>query len=268
MLFAVIGHPVAHSLSPLLHSISFKMVGIRATYVKVDVPPERLEDFMKSADLVFKGLNVTIPHKVEVLKYVDEEDELVREVGAANVLKFEDGKVFAYNTDVIGVRMSIEDVINPKGLKVAVLGAGGAARAAVVAFKDVAKVTIFNRTVERAAALASEFGAEYSSLKDIEKIREHDIIINATPVGMDGASSPVPPEALRKGQVVMDMVYRPLYTPLLKMAMVNGAKAVNGLKMLVIQGVESERLWLGRAPPWREVYEKLLASLTSPSYNP
>jgi shikimate dehydrogenase len=224
----------------------------------VDVPPEKLGDFMKAAPMVFSGLNVTIPHKVAVLEYVDELDALAEEVGAVNTIAF-GNKVKGYNTDVIGVRKSIEDVVKPKGLKVAILGAGGAARAAVVAFYKDNYVTVFNRTYEKAKKLSREFGVEARPLSSVKEIKKHDVVINATPVGMDGVSSPVPPEALRQGQVVMDMIYRPLYTPLLKTAMVKGAKAVNGLKMLVIQGVESERLWLGKAPPWRSVYQRLLA---------
>jgi len=262
LLFAVIGHPIKHSLSPLLHKISFSMMEVDAEYVKVGVPPERLSEFMKAADMVFKGLNVTIPHKVSVVEFVDSLDPVAEKVGAVNTISFERDKILGFNTDVVGVRESVEDVVDPKGLRVAVLGAGGAARAAVVAFLEDCEVTVFNRTLEKAKALAKEFGVEARPLSDVEGISKHDIVINATPVGMDGVSSPVPPEALREGQVVMDMIYKPLYTPLLKHAMVKGAKAVNGLKMLVIQGLESERIWLGRAPPWREVYAKLLASLT------
>ncbi len=261
MLFAVIGYPVKHSLSPRLHTIAFNFLNIKAYYTKVEVPPERLEEFFKTADITFNGLNITIPHKVKVFEMVDVVDPIAREAGAVNTVLFKDGKSYGYNTDVKGVRMAIEDAIDPKGKSVAIIGAGGAARAAVVAFYKDAKITIFNRTYEKAKKLAEEFGVEARPLSAYEEIAKHDIVINATPVGMDGKSMPIPPEALRKGQVVMDMIYRPLYTPLLKEAMRRGAKAVNGLKMLVIQGIESERIWLGRAPPWKHVYRELIKEL-------
>ncbi|NPA84539.1 MAG: shikimate dehydrogenase [Crenarchaeota archaeon] len=264
-MFAVIGHPIAHSLSPVLHRIGFEILGVEAEYLKVDVPPEKLDDFMRAAPLIFRGINVTIPHKVRAAELVDELDPVARRVGAVNVIDFKDKSV-GYNTDVAGIRVSVEEVVDPKGLRIAILGAGGAARAAVVAFMDDAHVTIFNRTPERARELARLFGVEARSLSEVGEIRKHDVVINATPVGMDGSSSPVPPEALTKGQVVVDMIYRPLYTPLLKMARERGAVAVNGLKMLVVQGVESERIWLGRAPPWREVYRRLLEELAKRSF--
>lgn len=261
-MFAVIGHPIEHSLSPELHKIAFRMMDLDLCYTKIDVPPEKLDDFMKAAPLIFKGLNVTIPHKEKVMKYCERVDPLVEEVKATNTLKFGD-VTECYNTDVKGVRISIEDVVDPKGKKVAIVGAGGAARAAVVAFYKDAEVAIFNRTFEKAQKLAKEFGVSAFPLSKYELLRNYDIIINATPVGMDGKSTPFPPDVLREGQVVMDMVYRPLYTPLLLEAIRRGAIAVNGLKMLVIQGVESERVWLGRAPPWRSVYSKLLVLLSS-----
>ena len=261
-MFAVIGHPIEHSLSPELHKIAFRMMDLDLCYTKIDVPPEKLDDFMKAAPLIFKGLNVTIPHKEKVMKYCERVDPLVEEVKATNTLKFGD-VTECYNTDVKGVRISIEDVVDPKGKKVAIIGAGGAARAAVVAFYKDAEVAIFNRTFEKAQKLAKEFGVSAFPLSKYELLRNYDIIINATPVGMDGKSTPFPPDVLREGQVVMDMVYRPLYTPLLLEAIRRGAIAVNGLKMLVIQGVESERVWLGRAPPWRSVYSKLLVLLSS-----
>ncbi len=261
MLFAVIGHPIKHSLSPELHEIAFKLIGVKACYTKVDVHPVALEDFMKVASFTFSGLNVTIPHKERVYEIADEVVGVAKEVKAVNTVKFEDGRIIGYNTDVKGVRLAIEREIDPKGKKVAVIGAGGAARAAVVAFYKDAQVTIFNRTFERAKKLAEEFGVEAEPLNNVEKVKNFDIIINATPVGMDGKGTPVPPEVIREGQVVMDMMYRPLLTPLLKNALRRGAKPVDGLKMLVIQGLESERIWLGKAPSWEKVYSKLLSKL-------
>ncbi len=260
-MFAVIGHPIKHSLSPELHKIAFKMMNLDYCYTKVDVPPEKLDTFMKSANIIFKGLNVTIPHKEKILRYCNRVDPLAEEVKATNTLKFGD-IVECYNTDVKGVRLSIEDVTDPKGKRVAIIGAGGAARAAVVAFYRDAEVAIFNRTYEKGKRIGEEFGIKAYPLSEYEKLKDYDIIINATPVGMDGKSVPFPPEVLRKGQVVMDMVYRPLYTPLLLTAMRKGATVVNGLKMLVIQGLESEKIWIGKAPTWRHVYSKLLASLS------
>ncbi|UXD21802.1 shikimate dehydrogenase [Ignicoccus pacificus DSM 13166] len=262
-LFAVIGHPIKHSLSPQLHRIAFRLIGEDATYTKVDVHPESLETFMEVAPLVFKGLNVTIPHKERVYELVDEVMGVASEVKAVNTVLFEDSRSYGFNTDVKGVRMAIESEVNARGMKVAILGAGGAARAAVVAFYKDCKVTVFNRTLEKAQRLAREFGVEARPLKDYEEIRRHNIIINATPVGMDGRSTPIPIEVIERNHVVMDMVYRPLFTPLLKGALRRGAKTVDGLRMLVIQGLESEKIWLGKAPDWKVVYMKLLAELAN-----
>lgn len=131
----------------------------------------------------------------------------------------------------------------------------------MVALRDEAQVTVFNRTLEKAKRLAEELGVDYAGLNEVDKIKKHDIIINATPVGMDGVSMPIPPDVIESRHVLMDMVYRPLYTPFLKVGLAKGAKTVNGLKMLVIQGMESEKVWLGASPYWRDVYERLLASL-------
>ncbi|ALU11530.1 shikimate dehydrogenase [Ignicoccus islandicus DSM 13165] len=259
--FAVIGKPIEHSLSPLLHSISFELMGIRAWYTKVEVGKEELGEFMRTAPKLFTGINVTIPLKEEVTKYLDEVRGVAREVGAVNTVKFEGGKAIGYNTDVEGVRKAVSTQIEPKGLRVAIIGAGGAARAAVVAFYKDNEVTIFNRTEERGRKLAEEFGVEFQPLSNYELIKEFDLVVNATPVGLGGRGVPIPPEALREGQVVMDMVYNPLLTPLLRNALLKGCKVVDGLKMLVIQGLESEVIWLGLAPTWEKVYSKLLAKL-------
>jgi len=259
--FAVIGHPIEHSLSPLLHRISFEMLGAKHFYTKVDVPPESLETFMEFAKLTFKALNVTIPHKERAFELVDEVVGIANEVKAVNTILFENGKSYGFNTDVKGVREAIESVCNPKGKRIAIIGAGGAARAAVVAADKDSQVVVFNRTFERAKRLAEEFGIEARPLNNYEEIKKFDIIINSTPVGMDNKSTPIPLEVIHKGQVVMDMVYKPLLTPLLKGALRKGARIVDGLKMLVIQGLESERIWIGRAPEWRRVYLKALSEL-------
>lgn len=184
--FAVIGKPIEHSLSPLLHSISFELMGIRAWYTKVEVGKEELGEFMRTAPKLFTGINVTIPLKEEVTKYLDEVRGVAREVGAVNTVKFEGGKAIGYNTDVEGVRKAVSTQIEPKGLRVAIIGAGGAARAAVVAFYKDNEVTIFNRTEERGRKLAEEFGVEFQPLSNYELIKEFDLVVNATPVGLGG----------------------------------------------------------------------------------
>ena len=259
--FAVIGHPIAHSLSPKLHKIAFNVLGIDAFYTKVDVTPETLKEFMEVAPLIFNGLNVTIPHKERIFNMVDKVEGIANEVKAVNTVLFKDGESYGFNTDVIGVRRAVESATEPRGKRIAIIGAGGAARAAVVAFYKDSQVVIFNRTLERAERLAREYGVEAKPLSSYEEIAKFDIVINATPVGMDGVSTPIPTSAIRKGQVIMDMLYKPLLTPLLRAGLRKGAKIVDGLKMLVIQGLESERIWIGRAPSWQTVYSKLLSEL-------
>lgn len=266
-LVALLGDPVAHSLSPRMHAAAFRARGLRWAYVAFRVRPEDLGAAVAGLRaLGFAGANVTIPHKVAVLDLVDGLDASARRCGAANTLVFAEGRrLVGYNTDVAGVRRALrEEGVDPRGLRAAVLGAGGAARAACVALAEggAERVLVVARRQAAARVLCGRMGEEFPQVRfdpcpfEGEALRtaarEADLVVNATPVGMHPHedASPLPgPEYLRRGQVVFDMVYNPARTRLLRLAEQVGARAVGGLSMLVHQGAEAFELWTGTPAP-------------------
>ncbi|OPY29644.1 MAG: Shikimate dehydrogenase [Methanocella sp. PtaU1.Bin125] len=253
--YGVIGFPVGHSVSPAMHNAAFEALGMDCTYQAFEVKGERLQEAITGAKcLGFGGLNVTIPHKEAVIKFV-KPDPVAAEIGAANTIDFK--KMMAFNTDA----PAAVDALRDNGVEIAkknvlVLGAGGAARAVVYGLlKGRASVTIANRTPAKAADLASYmrargdvFGTSFEGLPD--KVRMADIIVNTTPVGMKWEDKPlVTRDMLDKTQAVFDLVYRPVETPLLKEAKAAGAKTVDGVSMLARQGARSFEIWTGVKPP-------------------
>ncbi len=256
-LFGVLGDPVSHSLSPVMHNAAFKALGMDCEYHAFRVSPDNLHNAIHGAlALGFGGLNLTIPLKEKALGVV-EPSELAKQIGAVNTVDFKKG-IKGYNTDGIGAKMALAgNGIEIKGKNVLLLGAGGAARA--IAFqlaKDGASVIIANRTFERAEALASEVSkvgsADASGFEDLKAhIQECDILINSTSVGMSPGTSEtiVTSDMMHKNLVVFDIVYNPMNTRLLREAKKAGAKAIDGVMMLVYQGAEAFRIWTGRTPP-------------------
>lgn len=256
-LFGVLGDPVSHSLSPVMHNAAFKALGMGCEYHAFRVSPDALHDAIHGAyALGFGGLNLTIPLKEKALEVVRPSD-LAREIGAVNTVDFKKG-IVGYNTDGIGAKMALSgNGVGIKGKEVLLLGAGGAARA--IAFqlaKDGASVTIANRTVERAQSLAGEVSkvgkAKACGLDDLkDRIRNSDILINSTSVGMFPKTSETPAtlDMMHSGLVVFDIVYNPVNTRLLQEAKKAGAKTIDGVMMLVYQGAEAFKLWTGRVPP-------------------
>jgi len=257
----LIGHPVEHSFSPIMHNAAFKDKGLNYIYVAFDVLPENLKYVIDGAKaLGIVGFNVTIPHKIEIMKYLDEIDEDAQLIGAVNTIKIEDGKAIGYNTDGIGARKALEEEIGKvKGKNIVIYGAGGAARAVAFELAKDNNIIIANRTVEKAEKLAKEiaeklnkkFGEEvkFSGL-DVD-LNGIDIIINATPIGMYpnvDAEPIVKAENMREDMVVMDLVYNPLETVLLKEAKKVNAKTINGLGMLIYQGAVAFKIWTGVEP--------------------
>ncbi|WP_456419122.1 shikimate dehydrogenase [Methanocaldococcus infernus] len=269
-LVGLIGHPVEHSLSPVMHNAAFKDKNLNYVYLAFDVKPEKLKFVVDGAKaLGMVGFNVTIPHKVEIIKYLDQLSEEAKLIGAVNTVKIEDDIAIGYNTDGIGARRALEEEIGKvKDKKIVIFGAGGAARA--VAF-ELAKdnfVVIANRTLEKAKKLAKEIEEKlnrevgYSDLNvDLENV---DIVINATPVGMYPNVNEKPivsKERLRKDMIVMDLVYNPLETTLLKEAKKVGAKTIDGLGMLIYQGAEAFKIWTGVEPNIEVMRESILKVL-------
>jgi len=259
--YAVIGNPIGQSLSPAMHNAAFKELGVDAHYEALEVEKlDRAYDFLKKN---FAGINVTIPHKVGILEYVDEKEMAVDLIGAANCIEF--GKTAnAYNTDMYGAIEALKtEVPKLKGKRVLVLGAGGAARAIVYGCAlEGAEVSLYNRTVEKANELAKDVRTKLG--KDIRVLRKPelkglDILVNATSIGMTPNANESPLDSIPK-IVVMDIVYNPLDTKFLKQAKAAGARTINGVEMFVQQGAESLRIW-GYKPPIEVMREAVLKEL-------
>jgi len=261
-LYGIIGHPVRHSLSPIIQNLAFSFHNINAVYLAFDVTAlSAAIEGIKS--LGIKGLSVTIPHKINIMSFLDEIDIMAQKIGAINTLFNKDGYLLGFNTDWLGALLSLKEKTEIKGKRFIILGAGGAARA--IAFglkKEGAEVIIINRTYEKGASLAKDVNAvafPWEKLADLKG----DGLINATPLGMwpEIDISPVDEKVLEKFELVMDTVYRPLKTKLLKMAENLGCNTIGGLKMLIYQGAEQFRLWTKKQPPVEkmlEVAEKFL----------
>lgn len=256
-LYGIIGHPVAHSLSPAMHNAAFKAISIEAFYCPFDVLD--LEGAMRGTRaLGIKGLSVTVPYKEAVIPYLDEIDPMAREIGACNTIVNRSGLLLGTNTDWIGAVRAIGEVSPIKGKKVLVVGAGGSSKAIVKGLiQEGARVHIANRTRERAETLGKHFGCTASGL-DLPSGMEIDILINATTVGMgQDHAMPVGPEVVEAADVVMDIVYAPLETPLLKLAKERGKTTINGLRMLLFQAVAQFELWTGKKAPVQVMEEAL-----------
>lgn len=276
--YAVIGKPVGHSLSPAMHNAAFKALGIssKAKYEAVEV--EKLDKTAyERLRRNYSGINVTIPYKTAIIDFIDGKEMVVDMVGAVNCVAFEDspdnraGPVAkGYNTDMVGAVDALKTKVPKlKGKSVLVLGAGGAARAIVYGCAlEGAKVSVHNRTVKKALELAVEvdekLGQEIKIIDDdaLSDLEEFDIIVNATSLGMSPKSkeSPLPDGVIPQGAVVMDIVYNPLETKLLKQAKAAGAKTIDGVEMFVRQGAESLRIW-GYEPPVEAMRKAVLERL-------
>ena len=258
-LAGVIGHPVAHSRSPALHGYWLKRYGIKGHYIPMDIVQADLAEALKFLPkLGFVGLNVTIPHKEEVLQLADIVTDRAALIGAANTLIFrKDGKVYADNTDGAGFMTNLRQNAPawvPQSGPAAILGAGGAARAVVAALFEVGvpEIRIANRTKARAEALRADFGAKltvYDWTQAGKMLDSAALVVNTTSLGMVGkADFQVPLDALDAGAVVTDLVYTPLYTPLLIEAKARGCTTVDGLGMLLHQAAPGFERWFDHRP--------------------
>lgn len=260
---ALIGDPVDHSLSPSIHNAAFEAMGLDYVYVALRVAPESLSDALYGIRaLNFHGLNVTMPHKASVVRYLDGLNDDAKRIGAVNTVLNSKGRLIGYNTDGFGALQALRGKgVEPEGRKIVILGAGGASRAIVYSLSRLScQVSILNRTPERAEGLVLEFskGAQarlsWGPLDRESLAREledADILVNATPLGMRplDSESPVASRFLRPDLAVFDLVYDPPETRLLKEAKAIGAKVVEGLDMLIFQGAASFEIWTGcRAP--------------------
>jgi shikimate dehydrogenase len=273
---ALLGHPVAHSLSPAFQQAALDALGVDARYEAWDTAPDDLSsalERLRSAELL--GANVTVPHKEAVFRLVDRLEPMAERVGAVNTVVRRDGQLHATNTDVAGVRRALEGV-ELRGASVVLVGAGGAARAVVIALMDsgAARLTIANRTQERARPLADlasgRMAVEVCALDGSSEVlraamREAALVVQSTSLGMlhgpDEAATPVPSELFAAGQTAFDLVYNPERTPFLDAAERAGARTIGGLAMLVHQGAESFRLWTGLEPPVEVMFKAARTAL-------
>lgn len=253
-IFGVAGNPISHSLSPLMHNTAFRREIVNAVLLPLKV--RSLDDLLTVVrELPVAGVAITMPLKEEVLPHLANMDPLTARIGACNTLRTgADGKLYGFNTDVAGVVRPLEKRLKLKGARVAVLGAGGAARAAVFGLVEQgAEVFIVNRTHENAVTLARQ--AKAKSLKHEAFAKQHfDVLINSTPCGMKGFKQalPIAENELNAG-LVFDMVYNPLETPLLKLARSRGIHVITGLEMFVQQGARQFEIWTGKPAPETEM---------------
>ena len=264
-LFGIIGHPLGHTLSPLVHNWGFSRYGLDARYEAWPTLPEELAAFMERLrQTPIAGASVTIPHKTTVMAFVDEVSELGQAAGAVNTLYWRDGRLVGDNTDVEGFcRPLVMRGIAPR--RALVLGAGGAARAAVLGLTRLnsGAVGVTARRFEQAQALAREFGVLAVPWEERGAFGA-DFLANATPMGMAGrfeGVSPYPAQALSPGVVAFDLVYNPYETRLAADAAAAGGTVVPGLEMFLYQALEQFRLWTGRLLPDDELRQQLLKTL-------
>jgi shikimate dehydrogenase len=234
-----------------MHNAAFAALGIDAVYLAFDVPPAALPAALAGARaLAVRQLAVSIPHKEAVLPHLDEVDATARRIGAVNTITRYDGRLVGANTDWLGAVRALERETELAGRDVVVLGAGGAARAvAFGALERGARVVLLNRTVARAQKLAADLGAPGAgALADLART-PCDVLVNTTSVGLRSDVSPVSADAIPRGAIVMDAVYDPACTRLLRDAAGRGARTISGKWMLVLQAAEQLRLWTGREAP-------------------
>lgn len=262
--FAVLGHPIAHSLSPRMHNASFAATGMDAVYLAFDVSPERLMNVLPvMAEMGFQGVNLTVPLKETAFRGLNIIDESAQRLGSVNTVKICPDGLKGYSTDGDGFLTSFKEEfgVSMKGLTVFMLGCGGAGRAVAIAcaFDGAKKIILANRTKERAEKLCGEIesldsGAQIEALSSAEEwadaCRDADVVIQATSADIhgDGLSSLLPPKAFRPGQLVYDIVYTRPETAFMQTAAQAGAKTANGLGMLLYQGALSFKIWTGMEP--------------------
>lgn len=276
-LYGIIGHPISQSLSPLMHNTNFESLGMRASMQAYDIEPHSLKEALQGfITLDFGGLNVTIPHKESIIPFLDEVDEEAGIIGAVNTVRFDKKKLTGFNTDAYGFQQMLEPHRSSlDGGRFIVFGAGGAARAVVyVLLKHFRtnQLIVASRTVSRANDLIDHFrainqaklSAFSMSNPSLQRILQScDVIINATPVGMFPKTNELPAQDLkfRKGQFVLDLIYRPIKTQLLRRAADDGALTISGLEMFLHQGAQAFKIWTGRSMNTQSVRAAIVEKL-------
>jgi shikimate dehydrogenase len=264
-LFAVIGSPVSHSLSPTMHNCAFSASGYNGLYL-----PLEISDIQSAVSglkaLNFGGASITIPHKVSVIEFLDDLDDMAFKIKAVNTVVNKDGLLFGYNTDCSGAITALSNTTPISNKEVVIIGAGGAARAIGFGIKaEGGRVTILNRTKAKGEKLANDLDAAFIPLAEVTKLN-CNILVNTTSVGMTPHIEDmcVPAAALDKNMVVMDIVYNPLKTKLLRQAEQIGCTIIDGLSMFIYQGAGQFELWTGLKAPVEMMRLAVLAALKDP----
>lgn len=261
-LFAIFGNPLGQSLSPLMHNAAFAEMGLTAQY-GVCQTGDAAEAVWRIREMGLRGASVTLPFKETIMPFLDEVDRSAREIGAVNTIVHRDGWLRGYNTDGPGLVRDLEEWFGIRGKTFVVLGAGGAARAALFSLLQAGGTpVVVNRTPERAEALAGRFGCRWVPTAEIGRLQA-DCLINTTPVGMfpETDRTPLPKQELARFSHVMDMIYNPVKTRLLREAEAAGCAVRSGVGMFVHQGAEQFRLWTGMEPPRERMRQAVLERL-------
>ena len=270
--FAVIGDPIDHSLSPTIHNAAYRQLGLECTYIAYRIPKGQLDVEIDSLKKIkISGFNVTIPHKINVMEYLDELDENCKTIGACNTVINDDGNLKGYNTDMDGFLEPIKNRnISIQDSNILLFGAGGAARAIIAGLaKEKARhVTIVNRTTEHGLQL-KEFSGSIglnSEVKTIEEMNEfhadYDLIINSSTQGLKDESATIPIKIINQETVVYDIVYKPVNTELIKESKKKNAEIIYGYEMLLGQAVRSFEIWLEQKAPYDEMKKALLGGFS------
>jgi shikimate dehydrogenase len=273
VLFGVIGDPIRHSKSPIMMNRAFRETGVNGVYTAFHITADKLGDFIAGVRAMgIRGVNVTIPHKLDVMQYLDRIDESAAAIGAVNTIVNDNGVLTGYNTDGIGYVRSLKEEAEPQlaGKRIVVLGAGGAARGIVYALtkEAPASITIANRTEQRAIELAASMNGETSVVgvgndQLQQACAEADIIINTTPTSMfpSEEESPVDAAWLRSGAVASDIIYNPMMTKFLVEAERAGCRIHTGVGMFIYQGAYAFEYWTGLPAPTAAMRETVLEAL-------
>lgn len=262
--YGILAHPTEHSLSPLIHNTAFKALEIEAEYLTFDILPENLESFMQRVrEEKIAGLSVSIPHKISVMKYLDEVEEKAQKVGAVNTVFWKGNRLCGTNTDVDGAIQALEEKTTLENKKVAIFGAGGAARAIAFGLKAKnAQLTILNRNLDQSQKLACPLKAVYGMPVSYKR-NYYDIVINTTPLGMtpNVNESILKAEDLHTGQIIFDIVYNPLNTKLIQEARKSGCITITGERMFLLQAVKQFEIWTREKAPLNIMKKALLEKL-------
>lgn len=261
--YGVAGDPIEHSLSPQMMNAAFRRENLNSVYLALHA--KSLDDLVRCVrEIPMHGLSITMPYKQDIIKHLDNCEPLCQKVGACNtVIRSADGKLYGFNTDVAGVTRPLEARLHLQGTRVLVLGAGGAARAAVFGLRERgANVFILNRTPQTGQKLARESGAKSVRRDDLKKM-EFDVIINATPVGMGGNGKTILDEKEMNAKVAFDLVYNPIDTKFLQTARAKGMAVISGIEMFVHQGARQFEIWTGKPAPLAEMQHVVLTELQS-----